>query len=80
MRCSQRSLELRPNEAGYLDTLGRCYYALGDLANAVKFQGQAVAIDKHNGQLKRQLDFFRAELAKLQKKKDAAKAEKDAAK
>jgi Flp pilus assembly protein TadD len=80
LRCSQRSLELRPNEAGYLDTMGRCYWALGELANAVKFQSQAVAIDKHNGQLKRQLDFFRAELAKSQKKKADAPATQDAAK
>ena len=32
---SRRSLELRPNYYGYLDTLGRCYYTSGDLANAL---------------------------------------------
>ncbi|HEX3655505.1 MAG TPA: hypothetical protein VHV55_06860 [Pirellulales bacterium] len=76
LRCSQRSLELRPNEAGYLDTMGRCYYALGELENAVKYQAHAVSLDKFNGQLKRQLAFFRAELAKAQKKKTETKPAK----
>ncbi len=35
LRGSQRSLELRPDTAGYLDTLGRCFYAKGDYKNAV---------------------------------------------
>ncbi|HEY5315134.1 MAG TPA: tetratricopeptide repeat protein, partial [Pirellulales bacterium] len=75
LRCSLRSLELRPNEASYLDTLGRCYYALGELENAAKYQSQAVTLDPHNHQLKRQLDFFHAELAQAKKKKpDAAPA------
>lgn len=69
LRCSQRSLELRPNEAGYLDTMGRCYWALGDLENAVKFQSQAVTLDPHSGQLKRQLEYFKRELAKKTAKK-----------
>ncbi|HWC89343.1 MAG TPA: hypothetical protein VG433_06805, partial [Pirellulales bacterium] len=73
LRCSQRSLELRPNEAGYLDTMGRCYYALGELENAVKYQAHAVSLDRYNGQLKRQLDYFRAELAKAQTKKAETK-------
>jgi tetratricopeptide (TPR) repeat protein len=67
LRYSQRSLELAPNAAGYLDTLGRCYYAAGDLANAIKFQTQAVALEPHSGAMQRQLAFFKQELAKKEK-------------
>ncbi|MBL9122784.1 MAG: hypothetical protein JNG90_04070 [Planctomycetaceae bacterium] len=63
LKASQESLRLRPNEAGYLDTLGRCYYALKDYENAVKYQEQAVAGEPHSGQMKRQLEIFRQALA-----------------
>ena len=58
LRCSLRSLELRPNRAGYLDTLGRCYYAQGDFENAVKYQSQAAALEPYSGQIRRQLQLF----------------------
>jgi tetratricopeptide (TPR) repeat protein len=61
VKMSHRSLELRPNYPGFLDTLGRCYYAKGDLASAVKYQSQAVKINPYSGQIRRQLDFFRKE-------------------
>ncbi len=61
VRLSQRSLELRPDYPGYLDTLGRCYYAAGDLASAVKYQSQAVKLDPNSGQMRRQLEFFQKE-------------------
>lgn len=64
LRCSQKSLELKPNEAGHLDTLGRCYYALGDYANAVKYQSKAVELQPHSGQMTRQLELFQEALAK----------------
>jgi len=63
VRLSHRSLQMRPDTAGYFDTLGRCYYAKGDLKNAVKYQAQAVAGDPHSGQIERQYEFFRKELA-----------------
>lgn len=44
---SQRSLELSPGSPSYLDTLGRCYYAAGELENAVKTQRQAVEGHPH---------------------------------
>jgi tetratricopeptide (TPR) repeat protein len=69
LRCSQKSNELRPNVAGYLDTLGRCYYALGDYANAVEFQSKAIELDPHSGQMNRQLVIFREALAKAEAKK-----------
>ena len=59
LRCSQRSLELRPNTAGYLDTLGRCYYATGDLEKAIEVQARAVKLEPHTHQIRRQLEMFR---------------------
>ena len=68
IRASQKSLELRPGSAGFLDTLARCYYAAGDLENAVKHQSQAVEIDPHSGQMNRQLKLFGDALAKNKQK------------
>jgi tetratricopeptide (TPR) repeat protein len=69
LRCSQRSLELRPDTAGYLDTLGRCYFAKGDLENAVSAQSKAVELEPYTAQIRRQLEMFRQSL-------DAAKESK----
>jgi tetratricopeptide (TPR) repeat protein len=63
LQLSKRSLELSPNSAGYLDTLGRCYYALGDYPAAVRYQRQAVERDPHGGQIRRQLELFERTLA-----------------
>jgi tetratricopeptide (TPR) repeat protein len=63
LRLSHKSLEIRVDNAGYLDTLGRCYYAKGDYAGAVRYQSRAVKLDPHSGQIKRQLAFFEKELA-----------------
>ena len=60
---SQRSLELRPNAAGYLDTLARCHYAAGNIEKAVEFQKQAARLEPHSGQIQRQLESFEKELA-----------------
>ncbi len=61
---SKKSLELAPEEPSYLDTLGRCYYAVGDLENAVKSQRRAVELSPHYRVMQRQLALFEAELAK----------------
>ncbi|MBM3998054.1 MAG: tetratricopeptide repeat protein [Planctomycetes bacterium] len=63
VRCSQLSLEYLPDTAGYLDTLGCCYYAKGDYENAVKYQTRAVRLDPHAGQMRRQLERFEKALA-----------------
>ena len=76
LRCSKRSLELRPNTGGYLDTLGRCYFAKGDLENAVKYQSRAAELEPHSEQIQRQLDLFKKALA--ESKKGAANDTKDA--
>lgn len=62
LKYSLLSNELRPETAGYLDTLGRCYFAKGDLANAVKIQSRAVELEPHTKQIRRQLDQFQKAL------------------
>jgi tetratricopeptide (TPR) repeat protein len=72
IRYSHRSLELIPAGAGeaaggsYLDTLGRCYYAAGDLENAVKYQRQAVKKVDYMQIMQRQLALFEKALAEKQ--------------
>jgi tetratricopeptide (TPR) repeat protein len=64
---SHKSLEIKPNAAGYLDTLGRCYYAKGDYENAVKYQAEAARLEPHSGLIRRQLETFQEALAKVKK-------------
>ena len=68
LRYSKKSLELVPDEPGYLDTLGRCYYAKGDLASAVKYQRRAVELEPHMQVMRRQLELFESTLAASQTK------------
>ena len=63
VRYSRRSLELMPGDAGQLDTLGRCLFAVGDLEGALEVQREAVAKKPMMLVLKRQLDEFEAALA-----------------
>jgi len=60
---SKRSLELAPDEPSYLDTLGRCYFAVGDLENALKSQRRAVELAPHYQVMRRQLKQFEDALA-----------------
>lgn len=64
---SHKSLEIKPDAAGYLDTLGRCYYAKGDYENAVKYQAEAARLEPHSGLIRRQLETFQEALAKVKK-------------
>jgi hypothetical protein len=63
IRYSHRSLELMPKEASLLDTLGRCYYAAGDYANAVKYQRQAIRRQPYLQVMHRQMALFEKALA-----------------
>jgi tetratricopeptide (TPR) repeat protein len=66
LRFSHKSLELAPGRSGFLDTLGRCYYAKGDFKNAIKYQSQAVAKEPHSLLIVAQLKLFREALRKQQ--------------
>lgn len=66
VRYSKRSLELQPGSASYLDTLGRCYYAAGDLEKAVEVQREAVAQQPYLMVMQRQLKTFEDELTQLE--------------
>ena len=67
VRYSQRSLELNNGgESGsgsYLDTLGRCYYAIGDYEKAVKYERQALTKVDNMQVMQRQLALFEKALA-----------------
>lgn len=74
LRYSEKSLELvRANprlagsESSLLDTLGRCYYAVGDYENAVKTQSKAVELEPESGLMASQLEIFREALQKNMK-------------
>ncbi|MCA9143152.1 MAG: hypothetical protein H6821_04095 [Planctomycetaceae bacterium] len=61
--CSKKSLELVPDSWPYQDTLGRCYFAVGDLKNAIHFQKLAVEGAPYMQQMRRQLKQFEDALA-----------------
>jgi tetratricopeptide (TPR) repeat protein len=67
VRYSQRSLELNNGgESGsgsYLDTLGRCYYAVGDYEKAVKCEREALEKVDNMEVMRRQLALFEKALA-----------------
>ncbi len=63
---SEESLELQPGNPSYLDTLGRCYYATGDLEKALKVQRAAIAKHSHLEVMQRQLTLFENELQERQ--------------
>ncbi|MEO8272368.1 MAG: hypothetical protein ABI557_21850, partial [Aureliella sp.] len=60
---SLRSLELMPDEPAYLDTLARCYFADGQLEDAVRTQKKAIRLAPHERQMLKQLHEFELALA-----------------
>lgn len=65
VKASLKSLEIQPGSAAYLDTLGRAYFAAGDLENAIKHQIMAVEREPYSDQMRRQLaEFLEAQEAK----------------
>lgn len=63
VRYSRRSLEIEPETAGYLDTLGRCLFSAGRIEEAVATQRRAVELDPRMLVLQRQLAEFEAVFA-----------------
>jgi tetratricopeptide (TPR) repeat protein len=77
IRYSHRSIELIPAGSGksaggsFLDTLGRCYFAAGDIQNALKYQREAIKKVDYMQVMHRQL----AQFEKAYAEKQAAKSE-----
>lgn len=69
VKYSRQSLKLQPGSPSYLDTLGRCYYAAGDLENALEVQREAVSKQPHLMVMQRQLQLFEEALEKRETKK-----------
>jgi len=70
LKFSLRSLQLSPDDPSYLDTLGRCYYAVGDLDNAILYQRQAVELHPQLQTMRRQLEQFESEIAAQKSEKN----------
>ena len=64
--CSRESLLLDPGTSAFLDTLGRCYFAVGNLRQAIHSQRLAVERGLHEQQIIRQLEFFEKTWAEKQ--------------
>jgi len=58
VRYAHSALDAMPDTAAYLDTLGRAYYATGDLKNALKYQRRAVQLEPYSGLIAKQLKLF----------------------
>ncbi|MEX0937141.1 MAG: hypothetical protein WDZ59_04715 [Pirellulales bacterium] len=55
---SHKSLELRPDSAGYLDTLAHCFFAKQDYEAAIKYQRRAVELEPHTQLISNKLKVF----------------------
>jgi hypothetical protein len=58
VRYSRRSLELESGDGGFLDTLGRCLYAVGELDEAIARQREAIKLHPTMKVMQRQLEEF----------------------
>ncbi|MGD9644381.1 MAG: hypothetical protein AB7U73_01630 [Pirellulales bacterium] len=74
LKCSLESLKLRPDSAGFMDTLARCYFSLKDYERAVEWQTKAVAGEPHSGLMRRQLELFEKTLAEKQSRETDEKS------
>ncbi|MFW6125148.1 MAG: hypothetical protein ACOC46_03280, partial [Pirellulales bacterium] len=72
LRYSRRSLKLRPDTAGYLDTLAHVHFARGEYAEAVEQQSRAARLQPHSKLITDQLDVFRAAAAEHRKEQGHA--------
>jgi tetratricopeptide (TPR) repeat protein len=72
LKMSLKSVELRPDSGGLLDTLAHCYFAVKKYDEAVATQERAVTLEPSSRTIKKKLDMFRAA-------RDAAKGAKKAA-
>ncbi|MCG8585236.1 MAG: hypothetical protein MI757_11035 [Pirellulales bacterium] len=66
LKMSLKSVELRPDSGGLLDTLAHCYFALGQYDKAVATQQRAVHLEPSSRTIRKKLEKFT-------KARDAAK-------
>ncbi len=59
IKLSHRSLEIKPDTGGYLDTLAHCYASKQDYQNALKYQLRAAELEPHSQEIKRSLEKFK---------------------
>lgn len=80
LKAAKRASELREGkDAGILDTLARCYFELGDLEEAIKWQRQAVEYAKGQPKLEETLnDYLKAHADASNGDADASKGDADA--
>ena len=62
IKMSLTSLDLKPDDAGYYDTLAHVYAAKGDLKNAIKYETKAAKLEPHTEAIRVQLEEFRKKL------------------
>ncbi len=60
---SLQSLKIVPTSEAMMDTCARCYFAVGDIENAVRMQRRAIKSLPHSPPLLRQLEQFEKALA-----------------
>jgi len=62
LQYSLKSIALVPDDSALLDTCARCYFAVGDITNAVITQRRAIKLTPHSPPMIRQLKEFEAAL------------------
>ncbi len=77
LQYSLRSLKLQPDDPMLLDTCGRCYYALGDLENALRKQTRAAKLAPEQPDVQRQWAEFLAARDAVPKSDDPAAPSKN---
>lgn len=60
LQFSLKSIEMIPDNSALLDTCARCYFAVGDIDNAVITQRRAIKLMPHSPPMVRQLKEFEA--------------------
>jgi len=61
---ANKACKLNPGVAASVDTLGRAYFANGQIQKAIETQQQAISLDPHSRTMKKQLAEFEKSLAK----------------
>ena len=63
LKYSQKAVELEPDNAGYIDTLGEVFFRLGQRDNAIEYARKCSEISPDNEHFQKQLKRFQEEPA-----------------